>query len=232
MHHENISEMIFERAARGLSHYYSTLPLTDTEKQVNDALQQFFTPFMDGDGLWNHQAFHGVMSELLKHSLVEFDHQTKLYSVLPSYHAFIREKIHDQELTCRCAIRLLATSIDPQTSPEERIFRQIVIVHVDKALFRGSNINMNDAIRFALAYSDCGRWPEAELLQTEVFELNRELLGESHPSTIESMQRLVDTYEKQGKGEAARSLLPIQSRNDVGITAAGQISRVGLKDII
>lgn len=227
MHYESISEVIFARAARGLSQYCSTLPLTDTEAQVNESLRQFFAPFMTSDRVWDHQAFRSVITELLEHSMIEYQEEAGLYSISPECHTLIRKMVQDPEFTCRCAIRLLATSIYPHTSSEEGLFRQSVIPHVDHALLQGQNINVNDAVLFALAYGECGRWPEAELLQKDVFDLNRELLGETHPGTIESMQNLVDTYRRQGREEAASRLLLRHSRYDAWTPPpANRLSRV------
>ncbi|RYP67309.1 hypothetical protein DL771_007327 [Monosporascus sp. 5C6A] len=51
-----------------------------------------------------------------------------------------------------------------------------------------------------------GQWKDAEKFQVQATELRRELLGEEHPDTLNSMANLASTYLNQGRWEEAESL--------------------------
>ncbi|MHC4271533.1 MAG: tetratricopeptide repeat protein, partial [Planctomycetota bacterium] len=53
-------------------------------------------------------------------------------------------------------------------------------------------------------YALQGRQEEAESLLVEILEGHRRVLGEEHPSTLESMRILVELYETWGKAEKAQ----------------------------
>lgn len=55
-------------------------------------------------------------------------------------------------------------------------------------------------------YYDCGRWTEAEKLQMRVMEVKIRELGERHPDTLASMERLASTYRIRGLWTDAEKL--------------------------
>jgi hypothetical protein len=50
----------------------------------------------------------------------------------------------------------------------------------------------------AAAYSNQGRWKEAEELDVRVMETRKRVLGAEHPSTLTSMGNLAATYWNEG----------------------------------
>lgn len=213
MHHRGISTMIFQRATEGLSQYTSTLPPTDTETRVEEFLNQLLSPLLDERGSWNGDAFRGLMAELLEYSLLYYDEQTDSYTVIPRCMKLITgTQGPDQEFMCRVATHLLALSVDSSSNSdyEEQSFRQMLAPHVDCVLLRGESISLDDAVRFALVYLDNDQLDEAEVLQLEVVEFRRRILGETHQLTLESKEQLAIINRKQGKlgeGDDASLLL-------------------------
>jgi len=51
----------------------------------------------------------------------------------------------------------------------------------------------------ALIYGSQGRWKEAEQLEVQVEETSLRVLGEEHPSTLNSIANLAATYRNQGR---------------------------------
>ena len=70
----------------------------------------------------------------------------------------------------------------------------------------------------AVTYSDQGRTDEAAVLQEEVLQKRRRILGEEHPNTLTSMANLAVTYRDQGRtGEAvALEEEVLQKRKQLG----------------
>ncbi|KAL6412508.1 hypothetical protein AUP68_03711 [Ilyonectria robusta] len=52
---------------------------------------------------------------------------------------------------------------------------------------------------FAHFFADIGRWHEAELVFTEVLRDKRQILGNEHPDTLNAMDKLATTLQKQGQ---------------------------------
>ncbi len=65
---------------------------------------------------------------------------------------------------------------------------------------------MND---LANTYRDQGSWKEAQSLQEVALEKHKQLLGDDHPDTFNSMNNLAITYSGQGLWKQAQSLQEI-----------------------
>jgi len=59
----------------------------------------------------------------------------------------------------------------------------------------------------ATAYSEQGRWAEAEELQMQVIEARNRVLGVEHPDTLLSMPLLAHIYKSQGWNDEAIELM-------------------------
>ncbi|KAE9565764.1 hypothetical protein CGMCC3_g18054 [Colletotrichum fructicola] len=64
---------------------------------------------------------------------------------------------------------------------------------------------------------DRGRWREKELVDEKALKLRRDVLGEKHPDTIDSMASLATTYHSQGRYDEAEkiSVEVLELRRDV-----------------
>ncbi len=51
----------------------------------------------------------------------------------------------------------------------------------------------------ATIYYNQGRYNKAEKIQMDALALRREVLGKTHPDTLESMQYLAETWHQQGR---------------------------------
>ncbi|PVF91068.1 hypothetical protein CPB86DRAFT_878704, partial [Serendipita vermifera] len=60
--------------------------------------------------------------------------------------------------------------------------------------------------RLGSALRECGEWKEAEKIQREVLELQREILGSKHPDTIIAMNDLANTLSDRGQLEEAERI--------------------------
>ena len=87
------------------------------------------------------------------------------------------------------------------------ILNQQVAVHLKKVLgleHPATLISMNN---LALAFSDQGRWKEAEELGVQVMETRKRVLGLDHPNTLTSMNNLASNFWKQDQRNQAIQLM-------------------------
>src|SRR6188768_315226 len=78
LHHEGISEEMFKKAA------LSQQNLEDSELQVQ--VTKFLNQFGKHDSGWSSWTFQKVIMRLGSHSLIEYDHQNRTYSIHPLVH--------------------------------------------------------------------------------------------------------------------------------------------------
>ncbi|CAE6444245.1 unnamed protein product [Rhizoctonia solani] len=201
MHHRGIPEEVFRRAAEGLSTYTPTLPPTETEDRVTAFLNTLLDPFLDSNPKWNSTAFTHLMAEMLDHSFLDFAQPGALYSMPPCIHnAIAITQVSDAPFYCRVATHLLALAVDPNRDDYEELkFRQLVASHVNSVLLQGENVSLDEAARFVLVYLSNNQLEEAEILQLEVLEFRRRILGEAHPLSLDSQDQLDTIYRMRGK---------------------------------
>jgi len=78
LHHEGISEKMFEKAA------LSQLNLEDSELQ--DQVSTLLNQLGKQDWHWSSWAFQKVVMRLGSYSLIEYDHQNRTYTIHPLVH--------------------------------------------------------------------------------------------------------------------------------------------------
>ena len=65
---------------------------------------------------------------------------------------------------------------------------------------------LNSLENLASTFRNQRRWSEAELLQVQVVEMSKRLLGPEHPDTLNSMANLANVYKTQGRWNEAEQL--------------------------
>src|SRR3984957_16503647 len=206
LHHDGISEAIFQNAAPNLANYVPIFPATNQESESLSAAKDLMDWFRTTEGLWDTQKFLNVITEIRSYSLIDSDHENCLYSIHPLVHAWTLAIIADGALTRTCTQYILGMSCSLGTDSEDYKFRRTLLPHVDAALQGGTNVVQDVAARLVHVYLDGGRWKEAEVLQVSVMETSKRVLGKEHPDTLMSMRNLASTYWDQGGGKEAEVL--------------------------
>jgi hypothetical protein len=116
------------------------------------------------------------------------------------HNAIAITQVSDAPFYCRVATHLLALAVDPNRDDYEELkFRQLVASHVNSVLLQGENVSLDEAARFVLVYLSNNQLEEAEILQLEVLEFRRRILGEAHPLSLDSQDQLDTIYRMRGK---------------------------------
>ena len=66
--------------------------------------------------------------------------------------------------------------------------------------------NMDLLFNIAGSYALLGKYREAELMYRQTLDLREKVLGEEHPSTLDSMNNLAAVLQQQGKYEEAEQM--------------------------
>src|SRR3984957_5391397 len=206
LHHDGISEAMFQNAASNLTSYVPHLSTTNHESDSLSAAKEFLDSFRTTGSLWDTQKFLKVVKEIRSYSLIDFDPENRLYSVHPLVHAWTFTIISNAELVRTCTQYILSLSCSQGFNLEDYTFRRTLLPHVDAALQGGTNAVPDVAARLQFVYVDGGRWKEAEKLQVLVVETMKRVLGEENPDTLTSMANLASTYRKQGRWKEAEVL--------------------------
>jgi len=70
----------------------------------------------------------------------------------------------------------------------------------------GEQADMNLLFNIAESYALLGKYREAELMYRQALDLKEKVLGEEHPSTLDSMNNLAEVLRHQGKYEEAEQM--------------------------
>src|SRR3984957_10194764 len=206
LHHDGISEAIFQDAARNVANYVPNFPATNQELDSLNVAKDFMNLFRTTEGFWDTQKFLDVIIEIRSYSLIDFDPENCLYSIHPLVHAWTLPIVADGALIRTCTQYILSMSCSVGFDTEDYRFRRTLLPHVDAALPGGTNVVPDVAARLGRVYADGGRWKEAEKLSVLVMETSKRVLGEEHPDTLTSMSNLALTYWNQGRWKEAEVL--------------------------
>ena len=218
LHHENISEEIIKRAAEAPP-YEPSFP-TEMEEGILDqgaldeASQRFISSgllHLDHSAKWDPLFFRGGIRILRSFSLIKKSASDDTYFEHPLVHLWSRDRLSDeiQMTRRRLASTLLAQSITFREHASDYAFRRDLIPHIKSCAAEPSwtrMLQVEECSRFALAYDENGFFKEAEELSVRVLEIDKRVLGEEHPDTLNSMANLAVTYRQRGRLEEAEGL--------------------------
>ena len=201
LHHEDITEDIFERASLSLEQ----LDDLNLQMQVTELLNHIGKQ----GSMWNSLVFQQIIGEIRSYSLLEFDSQNESYSVHPLVqHWSVSVLGQERDNMQKCLLSIIGLSISWQFKSEDHKYRHRLLKHITSS--RGAvqleEIDLPVAENIALVYTEQGKWKEAEALEVLVMGKKKCLLGEEHPSTLTSMANLASTYRNQGKWKEAEAL--------------------------
>ncbi|KAG9119578.1 hypothetical protein FRC07_005340, partial [Ceratobasidium sp. 392] len=205
-HHDNVPEVMFQRALEGFVDYEPLLPLDEHESDIHNWVKAFLDSFKGGDGLWDSQTFLSVVSEILSYSLIEYDRLNRVYCAHPLVHDWARATAPNSSLTLEHSARLLAMSVGLDRDISDFGFRRILMAHVDKIIQNQPRININNAARYVMVYEEAGRAERVEALHLHMLGEARKALGDESPGVLTLMANLAITYHDQGRWAEAETM--------------------------
>ena len=201
LHHEGISEEMFEKAA------LSPLQLEDSELQ--NEVTMILSHLGKQDSGWSSWDFRQVVKCLGLHSLIEYDRRNCTFSVHPLVQHWSGTTIGtNRHLMKKCVLSIIGLSTPWTFNEEDYKYRHALLKHITNCTtpLNRMEIDLSVASRLALTYFEHGLWKDAEELQVVVMEKMKRLLGNDHPDTLTSMNNLASTYMEQGRWKDAEVL--------------------------
>jgi len=204
-HNEGIMEEIFRSAAEN-----SGTQSDAACKAVDEFLPTLFC--LRPDGGWESQNLSRGIQTLMSFSLIgQNDFQRHFYMHrLVHLWAFDRLTAVERDHFRNAARDVLTKSITWRFKTNDYTFRRDLLPHIT-ALQRQTTLSSGPTksqglAKFALVFSEAGRWKEAEELEVRVVETTKRVLGEEHPDTLSSIANLAATYRNQGRWKEAEEL--------------------------
>jgi len=201
LHHEGISEEMFEKAA------LSQLNLEDSELQ--DKVTRFLNQLGKQDLGWSSWTFRKVIMRLGSHSLIEYDHQNRTYSIHPLVHHWSATTLEGNRTEMqKLIITIIALSFSLTYTDEDYKYRRKLLKHATNSIasLKPEDINPLVGTHIAHIYGEAGHLKETEALEVMAMEKRKQVLGDDHPDTLASMVNLAGTYWEQGRWTDAEAL--------------------------
>ena len=209
LHHENIIEAAFKKAAMEFSgEQYGRL-----EKKVKSCIGRLLQ--LGKDQTWNQYFFHEGIRVLMSFSLIkQCSTSPTTYAIHPLVHQWSRDRMSISQQKCMMQVSklILVNSISREMTAENIGFNRILVLHI-KANYQSQEENGFQRVfdddeydKFSYVLKENGMWKDAEYLRYKIMEMRRKKQGTKHPSTLTSMANLAVIYSAQGKYEEAGEL--------------------------
>ena len=201
LHHEGISEDMFQKAA------LSKLRLNNSKLQ--DDVTKLLNQLGKKNSGWSSWNFKQVTRRLGSYSLIEYDTQNRTYSIHPLvYHWSGTTMEGNRRDMQKIILTIIGLSVSYTFTEEDYKYRRTLLKHAinSMASFKPEDIDLLIAAHIGLIYFEQGCWKEAEALGVAVMEKKKQVLGDDHPDTLLSMANLACTYGNQGQLKDAEAL--------------------------
>ena len=179
LHHEGISEEMFERAA------LSRLQLEDRELQ--NEVTRLLNLLGKQESGWSSWKFHEVVKRLGSYSLIEFDQRNCTYGLHPLVQPWSATTLSEKrDFMRKGVVSIIGLSIPWTFKEEDYKYRRTVLKHIIHATtaLNATEIELSIAIGIARVYYEQGQWNKAEVLDVAIMEKSKRLLGDDHPNTL------------------------------------------------
>ncbi|KAG8757255.1 hypothetical protein FRC12_010349 [Ceratobasidium sp. 428] len=205
---DRITVEMFRRAATGMTNFEPTLPLSDNDWDALDETKLYLYSFLRSDGAWDLDLFLTTMAEIQSCSLISFDRANRTYELHPLVQEWIRTVIpHSPQMALAQSTFLLTLSSNNGQKVSDYVFLRSLELHVAAIMASNEHINQESAAEFGTILDEAGQYERAKLLWLQVVESRREMLGGNHSNTLIAMNKLANTYSKQGLLKQAEALL-------------------------
>ena len=209
LHHENIIEAAFRKAAIKFSEQHHKILEQEVETCINQLLQ------LEKDQSWNQLFFHEGIRVLMSFSLIKvISASSGIYAVHPLVHKWSRDRMSISKKKCMMQVSkwILVSCITKEITAENIALNRLLVSHI-KANYQSQEENGfergfddDEYSRFSYVLHNNGMWKDAEYLQYQIVQMRIEKHGSKNPLTLTSMAHLAVTYSEQGKYEEAQKL--------------------------
>ncbi|KAJ7726648.1 P-loop containing nucleoside triphosphate hydrolase protein, partial [Mycena metata] len=188
LHYNGISEEIF-RYASGYQ-FSSDGPSEEELEEPLELLSHFLAP----DGKWDSLQFLDATNEVQSYSLISFDPEKKVFSIHPLVHSWSQGTVQNPEGYMSTMGSILGMALSERPRWDMQLASRLLCPHIELAVKMDVEIALVFRAQYATIFREGGRYQQATRLQEEVLEKQRQLLGENHPKTLQTMGDLANSY--------------------------------------
>jgi tetratricopeptide (TPR) repeat protein len=209
LHHENIIEAVFRKAAM----QFSKRQHSRLESKVKSCINQFLQ--LAEDQFWNELFFHEGIRVLMSFSLIkQCSTSPRIYAIHPLMHQWSRDRMSVSQKRCMMQVSklILVNSITKEVTTENIAFNRLLVPHI-KANYQSQEENGfkrvfddDEYSWFSYVLRENGMWKDVEYLEFQIVEIRMKKQGIEHPSTLTSMGNIAVAYLEQGKYKEAENL--------------------------
>ncbi|KAJ7121178.1 hypothetical protein C8R44DRAFT_853416 [Mycena epipterygia] len=200
LHHQGISEQIFQNAAA-----YKFGPSSPSKEELQMPIE-FLSQFLGPDGVWDSFCFMNMTNEVRAYSLINFHPQKRMFSMHPLVHDWTRNTLSNKESYHHCMVAIIGMSLAGLSDNDLQLASQGIQPHIDFLIQANSNVIPDFRHEYAKIYVWGENLKKAEQLEVAVLQERRDLLGEDHQDTLDAMYWLAWTYMSLGRFKEAERL--------------------------
>ena len=182
LHHENIVEAAFSKAAMEFSKGQHSKLKKKVKTCINQLLQ------LGKDHTWNQYFFHEGIRVLMAFSLIkECSTSPRMYAIHPLVHQWSRERMSISQRKCMMQVSkwILANCISRDMTAENIAFNRLLVPHI-RANCQSQEENGfkrvfddNECSKFSYVLQENGMWKVAEYFECQLIEMRKKKLGQS-----------------------------------------------------
>ncbi|KAJ6564783.1 P-loop containing nucleoside triphosphate hydrolase protein [Mycena capillaripes] len=203
LHRDGISEDIFSRADT-----YGFPSWGPSREELQKPLD-FLSQFLGSAGEWDSLRFMEVTNEIRAYSLINFDPESRAFSIHPLVHSWCRNMINDPEPYHSIMVAIIGMSSTQIPHEDQELTSLKLISHVDSLLHENLQVAAEFGMEYGRIYNYSHRPKKAAELYVKVLQKWRKFLGDDHPDTIWASHHLGLTYTELGQFKQAEELLVI-----------------------
>ncbi|KAJ7765199.1 hypothetical protein B0H16DRAFT_1454378 [Mycena metata] len=200
LHYNGISEEIFSYASK--YQFHSNRP---SKEELQKPLE-FLSYFVEPTGEWNSLQFLDATNEVQSYSLISFDAEKKLFFIHPLVHSWSRGTVQDPKGYMFTMGSILGMGISERPQWDVQLTSLLLYPHVELVIQMNTKVVWVFKLQYAIIFWEGGRYKQAEKLQEEVLEEQKQLLGENHSDTLCNMVNLANSYSNLGEHQKAKEL--------------------------
>ncbi|KAJ7716439.1 P-loop containing nucleoside triphosphate hydrolase protein [Mycena metata] len=201
LHYRGISERIFSKA--------SACGAICASLQGLQKPMEFLSWYLGPTGDWDSLRFTEVTNQLRAYSLIDFNADTRLFSIHPLVHSWSQSTLKDEEVYHYSMITIVGMAITPLRLRDLQRESLWLLPHIDSLCKGQTHIPPDFNVYYSAIYFYAGRHKESAELDLVNFEEQRESLGKDHPATLHAMGELAYTYHKLGRLNEAEEIAGI-----------------------
>ncbi|KAF8598125.1 TPR-like protein [Ceratobasidium sp. AG-I] len=206
LHHEGISEVLFEVASTRAMSYEPEIPLTEVQAATKTVVFDFLSSLKSVSGEWDPLAFKNLTLTLRAFSLLDYDSDSGSYSMPPLIQEWCRATTPDAATVRECAAWVLSLCVNMEFSSEDYTFRHQLLPQLLALDLNDMQMVPELANRLHSVYSEAGYAKEDGELITIALQASRDALGTEQPTTLTCMNNLAAAFLRQGRLAEAEAL--------------------------